>query len=54
VYFIQVDAAINPGISRGALIKTKGHIFSMNSALYPRSSGIISFGFICPSTIPNR
>ena len=46
--FIQTDAAINPGISGGALVDVNGNLLGINTAIYSRSGGSMGIGFAIP------
>src|ERR1700736_3814698 len=46
--FIQTDASINPGNSRGALVNLRGELVGINSAILSRSGGNIGIGFAIP------
>lgn len=51
--FLQTDAAINPGMSGGALIDSKGHLLGINTAILNRegSRASIGIGFAIPADI---
>ena len=49
--FIQTDAAINPGISGGALVDVNGNLLGINTAIYSRSGGSMGIGFAIPVSI---
>jgi S1-C subfamily serine protease len=38
--FIQTDAAVNPGMSGGALVDAKGHLLGMINAIYTKEADI--------------
>jgi len=46
--FIQTDAAINPGISGGALVDVNGRLIGINTAIYSKSGGSNGIGFAIP------
>ena len=48
--FIQTDAAINPGISGGALVDSAGRLIGINTAIYSRSGGSLGIGFAIPTS----
>ena len=48
--FIQTDAAINPGISGGALVARNGHLIGINTAIYSRTGGSLGIGFAIPAS----
>lgn len=47
-FFIQTDAAVNPGNSGGALVGSNGELIGINSAIYSRSGGSNGIGFAIP------
>ncbi|MDN5858488.1 MAG: trypsin-like peptidase domain-containing protein [Pseudonocardia sp.] len=49
VDLIQVDAAISPGNSGGALIDAAGRVIGINEAYIPPSAGAVSIGFAIPA-----
>jgi Do/DeqQ family serine protease len=49
--FIQTDAAINPGNSGGAVIKERGELVGINTAIYSESGGYQGIGFAVPSNL---
>jgi serine protease Do len=50
-FFIQTDAAVNPGNSGGALIDMKGRLVGINTAIYSRSGGSLGIGFAIPANM---
>lgn len=50
-FFIQTDAAVNPGNSGGALITMDGRLAGINTAIYSRSGGSIGIGFAIPAAM---
>ncbi len=53
-FFLQTDAAVNPGNSGGALINTKGELVGVNTAIYSRTGGSVGIGFAIPSEMVKR
>lgn len=48
-FFIQTDAAVNPGNSGGALITMDGRLVGINTAIFSRTGGSIGIGFAIPA-----
>jgi serine protease Do len=46
--FIQTDAAINPGNSRGPLFNTQGEVVGITSAIFSQSGGSVGICFAIP------
>jgi S1-C subfamily serine protease len=49
VDLIQVDAAISPGNSGGALLDASGRVIGINEAYLPPATGAVSLGFAIPA-----
>jgi serine protease Do len=49
VDLIQVDAAISPGNSGGALLDAAGRVIGINEAYIPPATGAVSLGFAIPA-----
>jgi serine protease Do len=49
VDLIQVDAAISPGNSGGALLDAYGRVIGINEAYIPPAAGAVSIGFAIPA-----
>ncbi|WP_424985961.1 trypsin-like peptidase domain-containing protein [Microbulbifer sp. S227A] len=50
-YFIQTDAAVNPGNSGGALIDVNGNLIGINTSILSRSGGSNGIGFAIPANL---
>ena len=50
-YFIQTDAAVNPGNSGGALVDTAGRLVGINTAILSRTGGSLGIGFAIPANL---
>ncbi|MEE8443914.1 MAG: DegQ family serine endoprotease [Alphaproteobacteria bacterium] len=50
-FFIQTDAAINPGTSGGALVGMDGRLVGINTAIFSKSGGSLGIGFAVPSNM---
>src|SRR6266536_6001641 len=50
-FFIQTDAAINPGNSGCALVDMNGRLAGINTAIYSRSGGSQGIGFAIPANM---
>ncbi|MCC5997090.1 MAG: DegQ family serine endoprotease [Oceanicaulis sp.] len=48
-FFIQTDAAVNPGNSGGALVNMNGELIGVNTAIFSRSGGSQGIGFAIPA-----
>lgn len=53
-FFLQTDAAVNPGNSGGALINTKAELVGVNTAIFSRSGGSNGIGFAIPAEMVKR
>lgn len=53
-FFLQTDAAVNPGNSGGALINTMGELVGVNTAIFSRSGGSNGIGFAIPAEMVKR
>ncbi len=50
-FFIQTDAAVNPGNSGGALVTLDGGLVGINTAIFSRSGGSNGIGFAIPANM---
>ena len=53
-FFIQTDAAVNPGNSGGALVDMQGNLIGVNTAIFSRSGGSNGIGFAIPVEMVSR
>lgn len=53
-FFIQTDAAVNPGNSGGALVNMRGELVGVNTAIFSRGGGSNGIGFAIPSEMVKR
>src|SRR5690554_5190572 len=52
--FIQVDAAVNPGNSGGALVNTRGELIGINTAIYSQTGNFTGYAFAIPISIAGK
>ena len=50
-FFIQTDAAVNPGNSGGALVGIDGELLGINTAIYSRTGASNGIGFAVPANM---
>ena len=50
-YFIQTDAAIDPGNLGGAMVGLDGRLAGVNTAIFSKSGGSIGIGFAVPANM---
>jgi len=50
-FFIQTDAAVNPGNSGGALVGMQGDLLGINTAIYSRTGASNGIGFAVPANM---
>ncbi|NVJ97370.1 MAG: Do family serine endopeptidase [Alphaproteobacteria bacterium] len=50
-FFIQTDAAVNPGNSGGALVGMNGELLGINTAIYSRTGASNGIGFAVPANM---
>ena len=50
-FFIQTDAAVNPGNSGGALVGLNGKLLGINTAIYSRTGASNGIGFAIPASM---
>lgn len=50
-FFIQTDAAVNPGNSGGALVNMYGELLGINTAIYSRTGASNGIGFAVPANM---
>ncbi|NVJ69873.1 MAG: DegQ family serine endoprotease [Alphaproteobacteria bacterium] len=50
-FFIQTDAAVNPGNSGGALVGMSGELLGINTAIYSRTGASNGIGFAIPANM---
>ena len=48
-YFLQTDAAVNPGNSGGALVNTRGELVGINTAITSQTGSYVGYSFAVPS-----
>ncbi|MFA6853917.1 MAG: trypsin-like peptidase domain-containing protein, partial [Bacteroidales bacterium] len=52
--FIQVDAAVNPGNSGGALVNTRGELVGINTAIFSQTGNFTGYAFAVPISIAGK
>ncbi len=52
--FIQVDAAVNPGNSGGALVNTSGELIGINTAIFSQTGNFTGYAFAVPISIAGK
>lgn len=52
--FIQVDAAVNPGNSGGALVNTRGELVGINTAIFSQTGNFAGYAFAVPISIAGK
>ncbi len=52
--FIQIDAAVNPGNSGGALVNTRGELVGINTLIYSRTGDFAGYAFAVPISIAGK
>ena len=52
--FIQIDAAVNPGNSGGALVNTRGELVGINTAIYSETGNFTGYAFAIPISIAGK
>jgi len=52
--FIQVDAAVNPGNSGGALVNMRGELVGINTAIFSRTGEFAGLAFAVPISIAGK
>ena len=52
--FIQVDAAVNPGNSGGALVNVRGELVGINTAIYSETGNFTGYAFAIPISIAGK
>ena len=52
--FIQIDAAVNPGNSGGALVNTRGELVGINTAIYSETGNFAGYAFAIPISIAGK
>jgi len=50
-FFIQTDAAVNPGNSGGALVGLRGKLLGINTAIFSRTGDTSGIGFAIPANM---
>ena len=53
-YFLQTDAAVNPGNSGGALVNIRGELIGINTAITSQTGAYIGYSFAIPSNTAKK
>ncbi len=53
-YFLQTDAAVNPGNSGGALVNTRGELVGINTAITSQTGSYVGYSFAVPSNTAKK